>query len=100
MNFRGLLQPEDLDHLTILVSQADPDILVLTEIWLEKSVYDSDATLNGFNLYRMDRRGGGDNYVKTCFSVMVCMLLLSQKCFELIALKVYVAFTDYITLVS
>ena len=38
----------------------EPDISLLTETWLKKTISDSDVSLNGFNLYRMDRsrRGG------------------------------------------
>lgn len=49
LNFRSLRQHQKLDHIKILVSQADPDLLVLIESWLKKSVSDSDVTINDYN---------------------------------------------------
>lgn len=37
VNIRSLLQHQKLEHLKMLLSQADPDVLVLKESWLKKT---------------------------------------------------------------
>ena len=91
-NIRSLIQNEKLDHLKIFISQADPDIMVLTESWLKQKHSDSEVSLNDYNLFRIDRiaSGGGGVaiYVKACLSVIVLKAITIEKCFEFIALKV------------
>lgn len=91
LNVRSILQPQKLDHLKILISQADPDILVLTESWLKKSDSDSSIALDQYNVFRIDRTGRGGGvvmYVKSCFSVTVLNAITVPKCFEFLVLKI------------
>ena len=74
-----------------MVSQADPDILVVTETWLTKSIADSDVSINSYNIHRIDKnsRGGGVAiYVKDHFNLSVVFSFTVPKCFEIIALKI------------
>lgn len=72
----------------ILVSQADPDTLVVTETWLKKSRNNSDVSINGCNIYRIDRIGSGCCYIcKNYYYITV------PKCFEFIALPLNVDLT-------
>lgn len=74
-----------------MYSQADPDILVVTETWLKKSINNSDVSINGYNIYRIDRtgRGGGVTiYVKNCPNVSILYAIIVPKCFEFTALKI------------
>lgn len=66
-----------------------PDVLVLTESWLNDSIADSEVTIKGYNQFRIDRtsRGGGVTvYVKSC--VNVSKPVSKPKCFEYIALEI------------
>ena len=103
LNIRSLLKPERLDHLKILIHQADPDILVLTETWLKKSTSDSEISLSGFNLFRQDRAGKGGGvaiYVKTHFPVTILHAAAIPSSFEIIALKINIGSNDSITVLG
>ena len=67
LNIRILLK--NFDHLTILVEQTMPDILVLGETCLGKNIDNSDVALYSYNFYRVDwlkRSGVVRIYVKSC----------------------------------
>lgn len=59
LNIKNIIQQDKLDHLKILVTQTDPDIVVLSETWLRCTVNDSEMALNDFNLFRIDRNSRG-----------------------------------------
>lgn len=52
LNIRSLLK--NLGSVKVVVLQTDPDILVLSESWLQKSINDCDVSLAGYNLFRAD----------------------------------------------
>lgn len=90
-NIRSLVSPMKLDHVNLLVAQADPDILVLSETWLKGDIKDSEVALNGFNINRIDRasRGGGVAvYTKACLTSHTLYSVSVKNSFEFIALKV------------
>jgi exonuclease III len=55
LNIRSLL-PE-IDHVKMWVSQADPDIFIVSETWLTDETLDSDVSMDGYNVFRADRNG-------------------------------------------
>ena len=61
--------------MRILVSQTDPDILVVTESWFIQGRPDSEVLIQyNYNLYGIDsveREGGMAVYVNACLSVTV-----------------------------
>ena len=59
INARSLLPKMDI--LRFWVSNADPDIIVVSESWLNSNVSDSDVNVFGYSVFRADRvrRGGG-----------------------------------------
>ena len=59
VNTRSLLPK--MDQLKVWVHSSNPDVLVITETWLRKSVLNTDVNFSGYNLYRQDRssKGGG-----------------------------------------
>ena len=91
LNVRSLLCHDKLDHIKILLSQTDADILVVSESWLKESVTDSSVALDHYNIFRCDRVGKGGGvaiYVKSKFKVSVLKTVSIPKCFELLILKV------------
>ncbi|CAB1352462.1 unnamed protein product, partial [Coregonus sp. 'balchen'] len=59
VNTRSVLPK--IDQLKVWVHSSNPDVLVITETWLRKSVLNTDVNLSGYNLFRQDRssKGGG-----------------------------------------
>ena len=53
INIRSLLP--HFDEFKIAVSDLDPDIVALSETWLDSSVDDIDISLDGYNVVRRDR---------------------------------------------
>uniref|UniRef100_A0A667WM70 Ig-like domain-containing protein n=1 Tax=Myripristis murdjan TaxID=586833 RepID=A0A667WM70_9TELE len=49
LNIRSL--SKNLDYVKVLVLQTDPDILVLSESWLQESIKDCDVNLAGYSLF-------------------------------------------------
>ena len=63
-----------IDGVRIWAKSTDADVIVFSETWLSKSVFDKDNCISGYNVYRTDRakKGGGVAiYVKTKFPVSV-----------------------------
>ena len=59
LNARSLIR--HFDHVACLVSSVHPEVLALSETWLDSSVGDGELYLPGYTLYRCDRSrcGGG-----------------------------------------
>ena len=90
-NIRSLLHPQKLEHVKLLIDQANPDVVVLSETWLKSNVNDDQVALTDFNIFRADRagRGGGvATYIKSCFTSHTLHSVSVPKCFEFLALKV------------
>ncbi|XP_060943366.1 uncharacterized protein LOC133020696 [Limanda limanda] len=91
LNIRSLLSRHKLDHINILVNQANPDILVISETWLHKDIDDQTVFIQGYNIFRSDRasRGGGVAvYVKSTYSAAILNAVSIPKCFDFISLKI------------
>ena len=59
-----------LDHLKAECSLLNPDIICITEIWLDDSITDNELRIPGFNLVRLDRNHHGGEvaiYIKSLF---------------------------------
>lgn len=59
MNARSILnKSSDLESVIVTYK---PDVLVITETWLQSDVNDEEVTPRGYGIYRKDRdsRGGG-----------------------------------------
>ena len=59
VNTRSLLPK--VDKLKVWVHSSNPDVLVITETWLRKSVLNTDVNISVSNLFWHDRasKGGG-----------------------------------------
>ena len=91
LNIRSILAKERMDHLKILISQTNPDILVLSETWLKKGRSNSEIFLFGFNVFRIDRNaraGGVAIFIKSRFSVTILQTVSKLNYFEFISLLV------------
>ncbi len=101
INVRSLVS--ELHYIRTLIQQANPDILVFSETWLRKSVPDSDILLDGFNLFRTDRKGKGGGvtvYVKACFQVYVQLSVSVTKKYECLVLSVNLGKNSQITVIG
>lgn len=56
LNVRILLQK---NKIGFLISLTEPDVLILTESWLKKSISDAKVAINNYYLFRINSVGGG-----------------------------------------
>ena len=71
-NVRSLIPK--IDNLRILCSLYSPDVICVVESWLDSDVIDSEVSIQGYSVIRLDhsRHGGGILiYVKCLFSYSV-----------------------------
>lgn len=99
LNIRSLCKQLKLDHLRTLVSQSEPDILVLTETWLKQNVHHSDVSLNNYNLYRIDSVWIGLLYIWSHVYLLLFYIATVPCSFEFIALKVNLSSNNSINVV-
>lgn len=57
LNIQSLLPK--LDLVKAWIHTSNPNVLVLSETWLRKSVSNTEVHVNGFNIFRQDRSSGG-----------------------------------------
>ena len=88
-----MAKPHTLDHLKTDLIQHDIDVCALSEPWLEKHRNDETFLIDGYELYRRDRkmkRGGGVAiYIKS--NVESCELTMSHDnaTYEVLWIKTY-----------
>ncbi len=59
LNARSVLPKRE--DLFAYICAHDPDIMAITETWLDSSIHDSHITPKGYSIFRCDRkRHGGD----------------------------------------
>ena len=75
--------------LEVLASEQSPDIIAITESWMNSDIPDASVSLNGYTLFRKDRldtkngRGGGILlYTKTELGALACDDLNSYNDFS------------------
>ena len=80
-------------HLTDLVAEEDPDVIAITETWLDSSISDTEFTPGGYTTFRKDRditnypsgtyvqnnRGGVLLLVKTTLTLPFSQMLMSKQ---------------------
>ena len=73
LNARSLLP--HFDDIASLVSKYRPEILALSETWLDSSVTDSEINLPNYFLYRCDRSRSGGGVAVYCADHLSCSVL-------------------------
>lgn len=99
INTRSLLPKLDSFRTWFMV--ANPDVVVVSETWLKPSVSDNVIRIDGYNVYRTDRKGRAGGiaiYVSSKFHVSVLLSLSIPRQFELLALQIMVANTPITTI--
>lgn len=89
LNIRSLLPK--LDELKAYMHTSNPDVLVISESWLKKSVTTTAVSIPGYNVFRQDRPSKGGGVAIYCKDSLQCSVILSKsvsKQFELLLLKV------------
>lgn len=87
MNVRSLLPK--LDFVDIWIKTADPDVFMLSETWLKKSITDKNIGISGQNVFIADGKskgGGAAVYVKHKFSAVILTSTKPQQ-FEYLCLN-------------
>lgn len=46
-----------MDMIKIWANRTDTDIMVLSETWLKKGVSNDEIAIDGYNVFRSERRG-------------------------------------------
>jgi exonuclease III len=47
-----------LDEIRLIVLESDPDVLGISETWINDDIDNSEINIPNYNLYRCDRRDG------------------------------------------
>ena len=79
-----------IDHLRILISVFSPDIICLVETWLDSGILDSEITIQGYSIIRLDRNrhgGGVMLYINNLFTHS--LLFKGTDSFECIILSLF-----------
>ena len=81
-----------IDEVNSVVSNANVDVVCITETWLQSHISDSVVAINGYNLIRRDRRdarhGGVCMYIKSSIPFTVLEDPEDEKCsFEVLWIK-------------
>ncbi len=79
-----------MDCVNICVRNNNPDILVISETWLNSSIRDTDVTLNGYSIhrcYRLSKGGGVAIYVRSNIKPFTSLCFYISKQYELFAVK-------------
>ena len=87
-NVRSLLPK--IDYLRIICSLYSPDIVCIVETWLDDSILDSEISIQGYSLCRLDRNrhgGGVLMYVKCVFTFSV--IFKGTQDFECLILSIF-----------
>ena len=73
LNARSVVQ--HFDDIVCLVSSTRPEILALSETWLDSSVGDGELYLPGYTLFRCDRSRCGGGVAMYCADHLTCSVL-------------------------
>ena len=94
LNIRGLVLLKDkskVKQLGLLASEYNCNIMTITETWLNESVESGEVSINGYSMYRVDRkghqRGGVCIYIKSHLPVSP-ILQYSNGAVEILLLKI------------
>ena len=92
INARSLVRKLDLVKTWFIA--AKPDIVIISETWLKPRVTDDILHIDGFNIFRCDRKshaGGIAIYVANKFHVTTLNTIATPKEFELLALQIKIS---------
>ena len=73
LNTRSLVR--HFDDVACLVSSVHPEVLALSETWLDSSVVDCELRLPGYSLFRRDRSRCGGGVAVYCADHLSCSVL-------------------------
>lgn len=97
LNVRSLVPK--MDFVRLWAINANVDVFALSETWLKKSVLDNDVAINGYNVFRADRKSKGGGvvlYVRSSYHVTLLNSMSVAKSFELLAINLKLGNTSLI----
>ena len=90
-----------MDQLKVWVHSSNPDVLVITEMWLRKSVLNTYVNLPGYNIFRQDRssKGGGVAFIFFTKDHFQCSVSTKSppKQFDLLVLSIKLSNSSLLT---
>ena len=92
-----------MDLVRVWVATSDPDVLVLSETWLKKSVSDSFIHITGYHLFHSDRPSKGSGvsiYIKTRFNCRIAKSFSRPKIFEFLSIDISLSSTLLLTVIG
>jgi len=87
-NARSLLPK--FDELAATIDALQPTVICIVESWLSEEISDSEISLEGYTIYRLDRNrhgGGVMMYVKSC--VTSELLLMGSPNLEFLSISIF-----------
>ena len=73
LNARSLIS--HLDEIALLVASQRPDILAVSETWLDSEISDGEVSLPGYSVTRLDRNRHGGGVAVFCANYLNCSIL-------------------------
>ena len=89
VNTRSVLPK--IDQLKVWVHSSNPDVLIIIETWLRKSLLNTDVNLSGYNLFQKDRSSKGDGVAIFTKEHLQCSVVSPKnvpKQFDLLVLSI------------
>ncbi|CAG2211723.1 unnamed protein product [Mytilus edulis] len=77
----------------VLIDNADPDIIVGTETWLNSEIFSPEVLPNNYNVFRRDRDDSHGGVLLAIKSDLVCTPVHTRKDSELLTVKLHNSMT-------
>ena len=100
-NTRSLLPK--MDQLKVWVHSFNPDVLVINDTWLRKSVLNTDVNLPDYNFFRHDRSSKGGGVAIFTMDHLQCLVVSTKsvpKQFDLQVLSIKLSNSSLLTVAS
>ena len=74
------MQGVKLDNLKLVCAIHQPDVICIVESWLDKEISDSELSLDGYNISRVDRNRHGGGILIFVKSTLVLKVVFNGNC--------------------
>ena len=84
----------------VLIEDADPDIIVGTETWLNSEIFSSEVLPSNYNVFRRDRKDSYGGILIAVKTDLVCTPVYNSKDYELLAAKLKISKTKSVLIAA